>query len=82
MWSHRESNSDLIFRRDLFYPLNYETPQRKVNIKVYIYQSGCEINNFLRHSKISTPFCMVFNPNPISDLEFRNKPMPTVRSLY
>ena len=25
-WSHRESNSDLIFRRDLFYPLNYETP--------------------------------------------------------
>ena len=25
MWSHRESNSDLIFRRDLFYPLNYET---------------------------------------------------------
>ena len=24
-WSHRESNSDLIFRRDLFYPLNYET---------------------------------------------------------
>jgi len=52
--------------------LNYETPQRKVYIKVYIYQSGCEINNFLRHSKISTPFCMVFNPNPISDLEFRN----------
>ncbi len=26
LWSHRESNSDLIFRRDLFYPLNYETP--------------------------------------------------------
>ena len=26
-WSHRESNSNLIFRRDLFYPLNYETPQ-------------------------------------------------------
>lgn len=26
VWSHRESNSDLIFRRDLFYPLNYETP--------------------------------------------------------
>lgn len=24
-WSHRESNPNLIFRRDLFYPLNYET---------------------------------------------------------
>ena len=23
MYLHRESNSDLIFRRDLFYPLNY-----------------------------------------------------------
>ena len=31
LWSHRESNSDLIFRRDLFYPLNYETnPAAKV----------------------------------------------------
>ena len=28
MWSHRESNPNLIFRRDLFYPLNYETPCR------------------------------------------------------
>ena len=25
MWSDRESNPDLIFRRDLFYPLNYQT---------------------------------------------------------
>ena len=25
MRSHGESNPDLIFRRDLFYPLNYET---------------------------------------------------------
>ena len=23
LYFHRESNSDLIFRRDLFYPLNY-----------------------------------------------------------
>ena len=30
-WSHRESNSDLIFRRDLFYPLNYETPLRAIS---------------------------------------------------
>lgn len=28
VWSHRESNPNLIFRRDLFYPLNYETPCR------------------------------------------------------
>ena len=30
-WSHRESNSDLIFRRDLFYPLNYETPLHAIS---------------------------------------------------
>lgn len=30
-WSHRESNSDLIFRRDLFYPLNYETPATTIS---------------------------------------------------
>ena len=26
VYSDRESNPDLIFRRDLFYPLNYQSP--------------------------------------------------------
>ena len=30
MYLHRESNSDLIFRRDLFYPLNYRGVFRKI----------------------------------------------------
>ena len=27
-YSDRESNSDLLFRRELFYPLNYQSPKK------------------------------------------------------
>ena len=42
-WSHRESNSDLIFRRDLFYPLNYETPLHTIHYAKILPTSAKEL---------------------------------------
>ena len=33
--SCRESNPDLIFRRDLFYPLNYKSEAKKKGLPLY-----------------------------------------------
>ncbi len=55
MRSHGESNPDLIFRRDLFYPLNYETLRKKSTAfqcdKVTKNREENEINPFISYAE-------------------------------
>ena len=59
MWSDRESNPDLIFRRDLFYPLNYQTIVR-LRCAIQPYHSGAKVLRFSELCKKKARFPVFF----------------------